>query len=152
MERAWFAGNYPRRHLNVSFQHLRIFEGYAPPINRCGWFQSLSIFADEDLEHGSEAGSGSGANNGNISVTATGNLTVNGDFAAFYITGIYPYRDGSYQLSIPVYWFAEGGSVTNRLSDNVQTTQVYSNGTMRVSKNGVTWEQPLGGDGHIVTE
>lgn len=59
---------------------------------------------------------------------------------------------GSYQLSIPVYWFAEGGFVTNRIPDSVQTMQVYTNGTMRVNKNDVTWEQPIGGLGHQVTE
>ena len=138
--------------LSVSFQHIRLYEGYAPPINRTGWFQDIGTFPDAKLEHAQDAGSGSGASNDNIEVTATGNFTVNGDYVAFYITGGHPYYDGSYQLSIPVYWFAEGGSVTNRLSDNIQTIQVYSNGTMRASKNGVTWEQPLGGQGYPVTE
>ena len=138
--------------LNVSFKHVRIYEGYAPPINRTGWYLDTVRYPDEDLEHGAEAGAGSGANNDNVGITETGNLTENGDLAAAFITNTNVYYNGSYQLSIPVYWFAEEGTVTNRLSDNVQTIQVYANGTMRISKNGVTWEQPLGGQGHKVEE
>ena len=138
--------------LNVSFQHIRIYEGYAPPINRTGWYQDIGAFPDDRLEHGQAAGAGSGANGQNEGVTTAGNLTENGDFVASYIGDGNPYYDGSYQLSIPVYWFADGGSITNRLSDSVQTMQIYSNGTMRVNKNGVTWEQPLGEQGYQVME
>lgn len=138
--------------LYVSFQHIRIYEGYAPPINRTGWYQDIETFPDTKLEHSEEAGAGSGEPNKSAGITESRNRTVNGDFVASYITGGHPYYDGSYQLSIPVYWFADGDSVTNRLSDSVQTTQIYSNGTMRVNKNGLTWEQPLGEQGYPVTE
>jgi len=138
--------------LYVSFQHIRIYEGYAPPTNREGWFQDAETFPDDDLEHGDDAGAGSGANNENEGVSATENRTENGDFVGMYIRRLPPYYDGSYQLAIPVYWFADGGSVTNRLPNSVQTMQIYSNGTMRVNKNDVTWEQPLGGQGYPITE
>ena len=138
--------------LYVSFRHLRIYEGYAPPINRMGWYQNTETFALADLEHGEEAGASSGGIDGSNGISETGNYIGNGDFVVAFIEGGHPYYNGSYQLSIPVYWFAVGGAVTNRLSNSVQTIQIYSNGTMRVSKNGVTWEQPLGGQGHPITE
>ena len=138
--------------LYVSFQHLHLYEGYAPPINRWGWYQDIVTFPDNILEHAEEAGASSGVDNDCAGVTATGNFTSNGDLIAAYIGYTNIYYNGSYQLSIPVYWFAKGGAVTNRISDNVQTILVYSNGTMRANKNGVTWEQPLGGQGHIVEE
>lgn len=138
--------------LYVSFQHIRIYEGYAPPINRTGWYQDIVEFPDEVLEHNHAAGAGSGDINGSVGVVETGNRTENGDLVGSYVGGAPPYYDGSYQLSIPVYWFTEGGGVTNRLPDSVQTMQIYSNGTMRANKNGVTWEQPLGGQGYPVTE
>ena len=125
----------------------------APPsINREGWFSDRVAFPDEVLEHGHDSGAGSGANNENAGVTAAGNRTENGDFVGTYIRRLPPYYDGSCQLAIPVFWFTMGGSVTNRLPDSVQTMQIYSNGTMRASKNGVTWEQPLGGQGYPITE
>ena len=138
--------------LYVSFQHLHLYEGYAPPINRWGWYQDIVTFPDNILEHAEEAGASSGVDNDCAGVTATGNFTSNGDLIAAYIGYTNIYYNGSYQLSIPVYWFAKGGAVTNRISDNVQTILVYSNGTMHEKKNGVTWEQPLGGQGHIVEE
>ena len=138
--------------LYVSFQHIRVYEGYAPPINRTGWYQDIETFPDIKLEHSEEAGAGSGETNMSAGITESGNRTENGDFVASYITGGHPYYDGSYQLSIPVRWFAEGGSVTNQLPNSVQTIQIFSNGTMRVNKNGMTWEQPLGGQGYPVTE
>ena len=62
------------------------------------------------------------------------------------------YYNGSYQLSIPVFWFAEDGLVTNQLPDNVQTAYVYSNGTMRVSKFGFTRERLIDGTEHQVED
>ena len=138
--------------LYVSFQHLRLYEGYAPPINRTGWFQNIDEFPDTILAHGQEAGAGSGATNDNVGVAASENRVGEGDFVAMYIGGNPPYYNGSYQVSIPVHWFAKDGLVTNQLPNSVQTIQIFSNGTMRASKNGVTWEQPLGGQGYPVTE
>jgi len=138
--------------LHVSFRHIRIYEGYAPPINKTGWYQDLETFPDVKLEHGEEAGAGSTEDGGNVGVSNAGNRIGNGDFVVAYIAGGTPYFDGSYQLAIPVYWFAEGSFAARHFWNSMQTTQIYSNGTMRVSKNGVTWEQPLGGQGHLVTE
>ena len=55
------------------------------------------------------------------------------------------YTNGSYQVSIPVYWFADGGGYTNNLPDSVQTTWVTWDGTMGVSKNGCAMERSTNG-------
>ena len=62
------------------------------------------------------------------------------------------YSNGAYQVAIPLRWFAIGGAVTNSLPINLQSIWVYSNGTMRVQKNGITWERSLDGTSHQVVE
>ena len=39
----------------------------------------------------------------------------------------------------------EGGSVTNNMMPNVQKISVFTNGNMRVEKNGIIWERSLDG-------
>ena len=134
--------------LFVSFQNICVYEGYAPPINRYGWYQDTNAFSIAWLEHGDAAG----AFNDNAEVSATENLIEGGDIVAALMIPTNTYYNGSYQLSIPVYWFAKDGSVTNHFANNVQTIQVYSNGNMRVSKNGVTWERCLDGTSHKIEE
>ena len=138
--------------LYVSFSHVRIYEGYAPPVNRRGWYQDTVLFPDEWLEHGESAGAGVDSVNDSIGITDAGNLTDGGDFVAAFMFTTNTYYNGSYQLSIPVFWFAEDGLVTNQLPDNVQTAYVYSNGTMRVSKFGFTRERLIDGTEHQVED
>ena len=130
----------------VSFNHLRLFEGYAPTSNRTGWYLDYSRFPESYLEHGVNAGAGDATNYGSFDVTDNENLTDAGDCVASWIGACPAYTNGSYQLAIPLKWFAEGGGVTNNLPTNLQTIWVYSNGTMRIQKNGITWELALTGD------
>lgn len=123
----------------VSFSHLRWYEGYAPPINRQGWYTDTSLFPDSAIEHGSAAGASDAVHS--RSITAFGNETESGDCAAAVIGCCQAYTNGSYQLAIPLYWFVEGGGYTNTVPGNIQTAWVYSNGTMRINKNGVTMER-----------
>jgi hypothetical protein len=55
-------------------------------------------------------------------------------------------------LDIPLKWFAEGGGITNNLPNNLQSVWIYSNGTMRIQKNGVTWERDVDGTCRTITE
>jgi len=134
--------------LFVSFQNVSIYEGYAPPIKRNGWYQDTNAFTIAWLEHGDAAGAFSNY----AEVSSTENFIDGGDVVAALMIPTNTYYNGSYQLSIPLYWFAKDGFVTNRLPDNVQCIQVYSNGTMRISKNGITWERCLDGTSHKVEE
>ena len=128
----------------VSFKHLRVYEGYAPVINRTGWYADVNAFPDDKIEHGANAGASNGGQT--TSVLATNNETGNGDCVAAYIGARPAYTNGSYQLSIPVYWFAEGGGYTNSLPNNsLQTAWVYSDGTMKVEKSGCTLERMTNG-------
>ena len=119
----------------VSFRHLRLFEGFAPTSNRTGWYQDMVRFPEEFLCHNADSGAGTGSQS--VGVTNDGNFTENGDYVGTWIGACPAYTNGSYQLAIPLRWFAEGGMVTNSLPTNIQTAWVYTNGTMRIEKNGV---------------
>ena len=95
---------------------------------------------------------GSGESNRNFGISDVGNLTLNGDYVGMWIGEWQAYYNGSYQLNIPLLWYVEGGEVTNSLPNNVQTVWVYTNGTMRVQKNGITWERTIEGVSHQVIE
>ena len=136
----------------VSFKHLLLYEGFAPTSNRTGWFLDLAAFPEELLQHGEGAGMGSGESNRNFGISDVGNLTLNGDYVGMWIGEWQAYYNGSYQLNIPLLWYVEGGEVTNSLPNNVQTAWVYTNGTMRVQKNGITWERTIEGVSHQVIE
>ena len=136
----------------VSFHQLRLYEGFAPTSNRTGWYLDYEVFPEVLLQHGEAAGAGSGAANMNFGVSDVGNFTINGDFAGTWIGERSTYTNGSYQLDIPLRWFAIGGSTTNSLPDNVQTAWIYSNGTMRVQKNGITWERTIEGVSRQIIE
>ena len=129
----------------VSFLHVRLYEGYAPPINRQGWYQDLEMFPDDRLEHGDAAGAGSGTLSGSVAITEIENRTDGGDLVAAFVSPTNTYYYGSYQLSIPLYWFVEEGGSTNLLENVVQSAWIYSNGTMRINKFGVTWERWING-------
>ena len=129
----------------VSFSHLRLYEGYAPTINRTGWCLNYEAFPEQFFQHGIEAGAGSGTLNGSAGISDIGNLSLNGDYVASILGSWTSYLDGSYQLAIPLKWFAVDGAVTNSLPVNMQTVWVFSNGTMRIQKNGVTWERDIDG-------
>jgi hypothetical protein len=59
--------------------------------------------------------------------------------------------DGAFQLAIPLKWYAIEGGATNSLPTNLQSVWVYTNGTMRVQKNGVTWERTIDGASYQIT-
>ena len=127
----------------VSFKHLRVYEGYAPAINRQGWYRDLVAFPDDELAHNYNAGATNAT--GAAGVKTYDNLIGEGDLVAAWMNPSASYTNGSYQYSIPVYWFAEGGGYTNNLPDSVQTTWVTWDGTMGVSKNGCAMERSTNG-------
>ena len=137
---------------NVSFCHLRLFEGFAPTSNRTGWCLDLDVFPEELFQHGAEAGAGSGALNASFGISGSNNLTEGGDYIASLLGYRHSYYAGSYQLAIPLKWFAEGGGTTNNLPNNLQSVWIYSNGTMRIQKNGVIWERDVDGTCRTITE
>ena len=134
----------------VSFDHLRVYEGYAPAINRQGWYRDLDAFPDNQLAHDYNAGATNAT--GAVGVLEHDNLVGVGDLVAAWMNPSTAYTNGSYQVSIPVYWFAEGGGYTNNLPDSVQTTWVTWNGTMSVSKNGCAMERSTNGVYNIIYE
>ena len=136
----------------VSFRHVRMFEGFAPTSNRTGWYEDLTTFPEAYLEHNAQAGAGSASLAGCMMVSDSQNLVDGGDCAGSWIGTCQAYYDGSFDLAIPLSWYAEGGGYTNSLPVNLQTISVYSNGTMRVSKNGVTWERTLDGTTHQISD
>ena len=134
----------------VSFRHLRLFEGFAPTSNRTGWYQDLARFPEGFLCHNADAGAGTATQS--VGIAGNGNFTENGDYVGTWIGACPAYTNGSYQLAIPLRWFAEGGLTTNDLPANIQTAWVYTNGTMRIEKNEVIWERTLNGVSYQVTE
>ena len=127
----------------VSFSNLRVYEGYAPAINRQGWYTDIVAFPVDELAHDYKAGATN--ETGAVKILDVGNLEENGDYVAARMNPSASYTNGSYQYSIPVYWFAEGGGYTNNLPDSVQTTWVTWDGTMGVSKNGCAMERSTNG-------
>jgi hypothetical protein len=127
----------------VSFKHLRVYEGYAPAINRQGWYRDFVAFPDDKLAHNYNAGATNAT--GAAGVKTYDNLIGEGDLVAAWMNPSASYTNGSYQYSIPVYWFAEGGGYTNNLPDSVQTMWVTWDGTMGVSKNGCAMERSTNG-------
>ena len=127
----------------VSFSNLRVYEGYAPAINRQGWYTDIVAFPVDELAHDYKAGATN--ETGAVKILDVGNLEENGDYVAAWMNPSASYTNGSYQYSIPVYWFAEGGGYTNNLPDSVQTTWVTWDGTMGVSKNGCAMERSTNG-------
>ena len=75
-----------------------MYEGYAPPINRQGWYQDLETFPDDWLEHGVDAGAGSGTLSGSVAITATDNRTDGGDRVAAFVSPTSIYQYGSYAV------------------------------------------------------
>ena len=60
---------------------------------------------------------------------------------------------GSFSLEIPAYWYCSDSTAATALPvPNTQTTWLYSNGTMRISKCGVTWERDLDGTERQILE
>ena len=129
----------------VSYTNIRLFEGVAQPSDRRGWYLDVNTFPDEDLQHNVNAGASVNPETEYIAIGTSGNLTQLGDYVASICITTNEYFYGSYKLEIPLKWYAEAGLVTNSLPDNVQTVWIYSNGTMRIRKNGVVWERSLSG-------
>ena len=129
----------------VSYTNIRLFEGVAQPSDRQGWYLDVNTFPDEDLQHNVNAGASVNPETEYIAIGTSGNLTQQGDYVASICITTNEYFYGSYKLEIPLKWYAEAGLVTNSLPDNVQTVWIYSNGTMRIRKNGVVWERSLSG-------
>ena len=134
----------------VSFSNLRLFEGFAPTSNRTGWYLNYLLFPESNLEHGVAAGAGGLSNVDSVGITSYGNFTEGGDCVASWIGAHNSYENGSFQLIIPLKWFVEGSEITYSLPHNVQTTWVYSNGTMRIQKCGVDWERTLSGENYRI--
>lgn len=128
----------------VSFRHLRLFECITPPSGRQGWYLDTNMFPDSAIGH--TIGAGASLNPATDFFTIDDkNKTLSGDFIGSWIGVNSTYSNGSFRLDIPLKWYTVGSSVTNRMSDNVQTIWVYDNGSMRVEKNGVSWQRELNG-------
>ena len=133
----------------VSFKNLCLQEGYSLPTNRTGWYTDDEAFPDDKIAHGAKAGAM--GDKEYVNIVNQGNYTYYGDCVGGIIGFSNVYSNGSYQLSIPLRWFVEGGGYTNSLPDNLQIIWVYSNGTMRVSKNGCVMERTLNGEYTIIS-
>ena len=134
----------------VSFEHLRLYEGFANPSNRQGWYLDTDEFPDSAIRHDETNGASQDPATDFISITS-GNNTHNGDFAGAMIGYSDEFCDGAFQLAIPLKWYAIEGGATNSLPTNLQSVWVYTNGTMRVQKNGVTWERTIDGASYQIT-
>ena len=137
--------------LTVSFRAIRLFEGIAPPTERTGWYCDESRFPDEAIGHNVAAGA-SGEPAIEFTQVVDFNATENGDYVAAWVGSNGVYSNGSYQVSIPLYWYLEDSMVTNQLPNTIQSIQVFSNGTMRVSKFGIIWERTLEGNEQEIKE
>ena len=138
--------------LHVSFANVRLYEGECNPTNRTGCFLDADRFTDDMLAHSVAAGASVDPSSDYVSIQSEGNRTQNGDTAGLLLYEESNLSNGSFQLNIPLWWYVHNGTSTNALPDNVQTIWIYTNGTMRVNKNGVTWERSQDGSEHQVEE
>ena len=136
----------------VSFANVRLYEGECNPTNRTGCFLDQNLFPDSLLAHDVAAGASADPSSDYAAIQGEGNRTQSGDNAGSLLYDTSNLSSGSYQLYIPLRWYVHNGSATNALPDNVQTVWAFTNGTMRVSKNGVTWERSSDGTEHQVEE
>ena len=109
----------------------------------------MNLFPDGQIEHSAQAGASSESSMQYSTITYE-NHTANGDYIGGWMGERESYSNGSYQVSIPLYWYTEDATITNSLPDNLQTIQVFENGTMRVTKFGLTWERSLDNTEHEV--
>ena len=136
----------------VSFAHIRLFEGVVLPSDRQGWYQDVGKFPDSMIAHDFQSGASRDPGVEYSAVDEFFNRTLGGDFIAAFVGPTNGCMNGSYTLRIPLKWYVANSLVTNSLPDNVQTIQAFANGTMRINKNGVTWERSLDGNEHLVEE
>ena len=119
-------------------------KGIAPPRGRQGWYLDTNMFPDSAIGHTIAAGASSDPATEFFTI-GNMNKTSNGDYIGSWVGSANTYSNGSYRVDIPVSWYTVGCSVTNRISDSVQTMWVFDNGSMRVNKNGVSWHRELNG-------
>lgn len=129
----------------VSFANIRIYEGTCLASNRTGCFADQAMFPEALLAHDVPAGASGDPSVEYATIRDVGNLTQDGDKVGFLLYATNNLSPGSFQLNIPLRWYVRNGHATNALPVNVQTTWSFSDGTMRVNKNGVTWERRVNG-------
>ena len=138
--------------LYVSFENIKIYEGIAPTSNRTGCFSDYDAFPEESLAHG--VGNGAVVDYSCATSLQEGNYLSGGDCVGFWFWPNGVYNQGSYELAIPQYWFAEGESqiVPRLLTTSIQKVWVYSSGAIRVQKHGKSLQRELNGSIHQVGE
>lgn len=138
--------------LYVNFENVRIYEGIAPTSNRTGCFMDYNAFPEESLAHGS--GNGAVVDYEKASYIKEGNYLNGGDLVGFWFWPSGVYNEGSYELAIPQYWFAEGDSpiMPRLLTTSIQKVWVYSSGAVRVQKHGKSLQRETNGSVHQVGE
>ena len=137
---------------NVSFYRLFVYEGVVGTSERSGCFLDYTTFPEANYEHSIANGA---CANPYLEASAVGydNTTDNPDFAGTFVGCLSAYSPGSFSLGIPVYWYCnDSTSPTAFPVPNTQTTWLYSNGTVRISKCGVTWERDLDGTERQIQE
>ena len=140
---------YPR---NVSFYSLFVYEGVVGTSERSGCFLDYTTFPEANYEHSVANGACSDPYLYALDV-GYDNTTDNPDFAGTFVGCLSAYSPGSFSLGIPVYWYCnDSTSPTAFPVPNTQTTWLYANGTMRISKCGVTWERDLDGTERHIQE
>ena len=138
--------------LYVSYSHVRVYEEVAPPINREGWYEDTQLFPDSVIGHTVEAGASTNGALYFASIADSDNKTQYGDYVGAYIMTTNEFNYGSYQYLIPTKWYAQDGLITNSLPSVLQTAWIETNGTMRASKFGITWERSIDGYEHQVED
>ena len=140
---------YPR---NVSFYNLAVYEGVVGTSDRTGGFLDYAAFPEANYEHGIANGACSDPDRYALGVSHE-NKVGDYDFAGTFVGCLNAYPAGSFSLEIPVYWYCSDSTAATALPvPNTQTTWLYSNGTMRISKCGVTWERDLDGTERQILE
>ena len=140
---------YPR---NVSFYSLTVYEGVVGTSDRMGGFRDYAAFPEANYEHSIANGACSDPDKCALSVSYENKVGDN-DFAGTFVGCLNTYPAGSFNLQIPVYWYcSDSTSATPLPVTNMQTTWLYTNGTMRINKCGITWERDLDGTERQIQE
>ena len=138
--------------LSVSFACVSLYEGEVGTSGRFGCFTNLVRFPESEYRHGVSSGATLDPDQEHIEIVGL-NSTRFGDNVAVRIG---PWADplpGGFSLEIPLFWYVEDSDeAVECVEKNTQSVQLFSNGTTRISKNGIVWERPLGGGSYQVQE
>ena len=129
----------------VSFKHLRVAELDIPATQIWGCCTNDYFFPTQEIAHvGTSIPIEDGGPGASVGV---GNKIGDNDYVAFWPASYFPLpcNPGGFTLDIPVVWYTEDRSYTNQLPNASQVMLIHSNGTVRASKHGYTFERAIGG-------